>query len=41
MTKDDGKILIENVVKAVTLFETHNESKVVRSELEKLLNLLN
>ncbi len=41
MTKDDGKIFIENIVKAVTLFETHNESKEVRSELEKLLNLLN
>jgi hypothetical protein len=41
MTKDDGKAFIENIVKAVSLFETHNESKVVRSELEKLLNLLN
>ncbi len=41
MTKEDGKIFIENIVKAVSLFETHNESKEVRSELEKLLNLLN
>ncbi len=41
MTKDDGKIFIENIVKAVSLFETHNESKEVRFELEKLLNLLN
>ncbi len=41
MTRDDGKIFVENIVKAVSLFETHNESKEVRSELEKLLNLLN
>ncbi len=41
MTKDDGKIFIENIVKAVSLFETRNESKEVRSDLEKLLNMLN
>ncbi len=41
MTKEDGKIFVENIVKAVTLFETRNESKVVRAELEKLLNMLN
>ncbi len=40
MTKDDGKIFIENIVKAVSLFETRNESKEVKYELEKLLNLL-
>ncbi len=41
MTKEDGKIFVENVVKAVSLFETRDESKVVRAELEKLLNMLN
>jgi hypothetical protein len=41
MTKEDGKIFVENIVKAVSLFETHNESKVIRTELEKLLNMLN
>lgn len=41
MTKEDGKIFIENIVKAVSLFETRDESKVVRSELEKLLSMLN
>jgi hypothetical protein len=41
MTKEDGKIFVENIVKAVSLFETRDESKVVRAELEKLLNMLN
>jgi hypothetical protein len=40
ITKEDGKLFVENIVKAVSLFETRDESKVVRSELEKLLNML-
>lgn len=40
LTKDDGKIFVENIVKAVSLFETRDESKLVREDLEKLLQML-
>ena len=40
MTKDDGKVLIENIVRAVSLFGTKDETNLVRAELEKSLPLL-
>lgn len=40
MTKDDGKVLIENIVRAVSLFGTKNEAKLVKAELDKALPLL-
>jgi hypothetical protein len=41
MTKEDLKIFAENIVKAISLFESRDESKVVRDELEKLLIMFN
>ncbi len=37
LTADDRVLLIGNIVKAVSLFETKNESTVLKSELENLL----
>ncbi len=40
MTKDDGKLLVENIVKAITLFATKDESRLAKIELEKIINML-
>ena len=40
MTKEDGKILLKDVVNAVSLLVTGDESKIVGTELEKLLPML-
>ncbi|MGE5173818.1 MAG: hypothetical protein ACM3MD_08315 [Betaproteobacteria bacterium] len=40
LTKEDGKVLAENIVKAVSLFETKDESKLIKADLEKLLAML-
>ena len=40
LTKEDGKVLVENIVKAVSLFGTADESKQIKADLEKLLTRL-
>ncbi len=40
LTKEDCKGLVENIVKAVVLFETQDEAKLVRSDLETQLKIL-
>ena len=40
LTKEDGKVLVENIVKAVSLFGTADESKQIKADLEKLLTML-
>ncbi len=40
ITKEDGIVLVNNIVKAVALFETKNESQQIKADLEKLLALL-
>jgi len=40
LTPEDCKILVANIVQAVSIFETAGESKLVQSELEKLLKEL-
>jgi len=40
LTSDDGKLLIENIVNAVSLFVAPDESKQVKTDLEKLLAML-
>jgi hypothetical protein len=40
ITADDGKILIENIIKAVLLFGTTWEANLIKAELEKSLSLL-
>ncbi len=40
MTKEDGKLLLKNIVNAVSLFVAGGESKIVGTELEKLLPML-
>ncbi len=40
ITKEDGVVLVNNLVKAVALFETKDESKQIKADLEKLLALL-
>ncbi len=37
LTKEDYKVLVEHIVKAATLFETQDESKLIASDLESLL----
>ncbi len=40
ITTDDGKVLIENIIKAVLLFGTTWEANLIKAELEKSLSLL-
>ena len=40
LTREDGKVLVEDIVKAVALFQTPNESKQIKTDLEKLLTML-
>jgi len=40
ITRDDGKVLIDNIVKAVLLFGTKEEANLIKAELEKYLPLL-
>ena len=40
MTKEDGKIFLKNIVNAVSMLVTGDESKIVGAELEKLLPML-
>jgi ribosomal protein S20 len=40
LTREDCKGFVENIVKAVSLFETQDEAKLVRSDLEKQLRIL-
>jgi ribosomal protein S20 len=40
LTREDCKGLVENIVKAVSLFETQDEAQLVRSELEHQLRIL-
>jgi len=40
LKKDDGRILIENILKAISLFGTKDESGLIKAELEKSLNML-
>jgi hypothetical protein len=40
MTKEDGKLLVKNIINAVSLFAAGGESKIVGTELEKLLPML-
>ncbi len=40
LTREDGKVLAENIVKAVALFQTTDESKQIKADLEKLLTML-
>jgi hypothetical protein len=40
MDKSDMQSLIENITKAVSLFESHNESKLINEELKDLLKIL-
>ncbi len=37
LTVEDYRVLFENIVKAVTLFETQDESKLIAADLESLL----
>ncbi len=37
LTEDDCKVLIEDIIKAVALLETKEESKSLKAELEGLL----
>jgi hypothetical protein len=41
LKKNDGRVLIEDIVKAVSLFSTKDESGQIKAELEKSLNMLN
>lgn len=40
LKKDDGRVLIENTVKAVSLFSSKDESGLIKAELEKSLTML-
>jgi hypothetical protein len=40
MDKSDMQSLIENITKAVSLFESNNESKLINEELKDLLKIL-
>jgi hypothetical protein len=40
MDKSDMQSLIENITKAVSLFESNNESKLINDELKDLLKIL-
>ena len=40
ITRDDGKVLIDNIVKAVLLFGTKEEANLIKAALEKYLPLL-
>ncbi len=40
MTKEDGKLLSKNILNAISLFAAEDESKIVGTELEKLLPML-
>jgi hypothetical protein len=40
MDKSDMQNLIENITKAVSLFESHDESKLINEELKDLLKIL-
>lgn len=40
MTKEDGKILLKDMVNAAAIFETGEQSKITETELEKLLPML-
>ncbi len=37
LTAEDRKVLVEHIVKAAALFETKDESKLIASDLESLL----
>ena len=40
LTREDCQVLVDNIVKAVSLFEAKDESKLVQNDLESLLNTL-
>jgi hypothetical protein len=40
MNKDDMQVLIENITKAVQLFESKDESKLLNADLKQLLKTL-
>lgn len=40
LTREDGKVLVENIVKAVSLLGTKDESTLIKADLEKLLAML-
>ncbi len=40
MTRDDCRLLIKNIVQAITLFSTPDESRLAKIELEKIIDKL-